>query len=79
MCVAPCLTGESFRKVRCTLARIKQKRRRCNLRREKAKERLLIFGQQAREQEPLVIKSTHTDAHENIVRSFVSHSGVIIA
>ena len=41
----------------------------------KHKERLLIFGQQAREQEPLGIKSTHTDAQEENVCLFVSHSG----
>src|SRR5574339_35929 len=29
--------------------------------------------------EPLIIKSTHTDAKENIVRSFVSHSVQIIS
>jgi|SRR5215216_965594 len=41
----------------------------------KHKKRLLIFGQQAREQRALLIESTHTDAHEGMVRSFVSHSG----
>jgi len=42
------------------------------------KKRLLIFWQQARFEEPLVIKSTDTDAQENFVSSFVSHSGRII-
>jgi hypothetical protein len=42
------------------------------------KKRLLIFWQQARFEEPLVIKSADTDAQENFVSSFVSHSGGII-
>ena len=58
---------------------LKQKRRGARApRREKQQKRLLIVGQQAREQEPLIIKSTHTDAQENVLRSFVTHSGEII-
>ncbi len=59
---------------------LKQKRRGdLSPRREKAKKRLLIFWGQAREYRALEVKSTHTDAQEDIVRSFVSHNGKIIA
>jgi hypothetical protein len=58
---------------------LKQKRRgagRHDVRERKKK--LLIFGQQARFEEPLVIKSAYTDAQENVVQKFVSHSAGII-
>jgi hypothetical protein len=59
---------------------LKQKRRGdLAPRREKAKKRLLIFWGQAREYRALVVKSTHTDAQEEIVRSFVSHNVRIIS
>ena len=44
----------------------------------KLKRYLLIFRQQARKQEPVGIKSAYTDAQEDFVCSFVSHSGGII-
>jgi len=53
--------------VRRTFIRIKQKRRGAKGHGVRKQKRLLIFGGQAREQEPLVIKSTHTDAQEDIV------------
>jgi hypothetical protein len=62
------------------ILQLKQKRRRpsaCGVRRRE--QRLLIFGQQAREQEPQGVKSAHTDAQVDVVRSFVTHSGKIIA
>jgi hypothetical protein len=35
--------------------------------------RILLSRQQARFEEPLAIKSTHTDVQEDVLRSFVSH------
>jgi hypothetical protein len=61
------------------ILQIKQKRRGARApRREKQQKRLLIVGQQAREQEALAIKSAHTNAQEDVAGRFVSHSSSII-